>query len=112
MEKALENLYPCSNLKHEEDRKHILLQCAALERTRRRLYQVSMPLISDMPLLAPIIREYLYSEDDEVKMQFILDCSTLPLVIQAHQFMGPIVHQILFKSEDMNYCNLWLKVRS
>ena len=58
-----------------------------------------MTLISDMPILAPIIREYLYSEDDEVKMQFILDCSTLPLVIQAHQFMGPIVHihQTLFK---------------
>ena len=37
-------------------------------------------LISDMPILAPIIREYLYSEDDEVKMHFILDCSTLPLV--------------------------------
>ena len=90
-------LYPCLNLKHVEDRKHILLQCAALERTRRRLYQLSLTLISDMPLLAPIIREYLYSEDDEVKMQFILDCSTLPLVIQAHQFMGPIVHQTLFK---------------
>ena len=33
----------------------------------------------------------------EIKMKFILDCSILPLVIQARQNYGDVVHQALFK---------------
>ena len=54
--------------------------------------------ISDKPVLQPIVMAYLYATDDEKQvMQFILDCSVMPLVITAYQNFGPIIHEQLFR---------------
>ena len=51
----------------------------------------------DKPVLKKIVNMYLYSEDEEDRMQFIIDCSVLPLVIASYQLHGQIIHQQLFK---------------
>ena len=87
----------CQNSEIIETREHFLLQCAALDNNRRRLYSLSSTLLADLPLLTPIFHSYLYCSDPDLQLQFLLDCSTLPLVISARQFFGEIIHQSLFK---------------
>ena len=80
-----------------ETREHFLLCCAALNENRRRLYMLSSTLLDEMPLLTPIFHSYLYCNDPNLQLQFILDCSTLPLVISARQLFGEIIPKSLFK---------------
>ena len=87
----------CINSEIIESREHFLLHCPALQEKRRRLFHLSSMLLSEMPLLTPILHEYFYIENTELQLQFLLDCSTLPLVITAHQTFGTMVHQALFK---------------
>ena len=89
--------HSCSSLGIIEDRTHILLHCQALNETRSRLSLFTTRLLQDLPLLGPIIDAYLYSDDDAVRMQFLLDCSVQPMVIAAKQLFGSIVLERLFK---------------
>ena len=87
----------CKNLNISEDSEHILLHCMSLNAERRRLEEFTTQFISDKPLLQPVIATYLFSASDNTRMQFLLDCSVLPLVIVAHQTHGPVVYQHLFR---------------
>ena len=55
------------------------------------------PVIVAQPILSDNIRAYLYATDTKVVMQFIIDCSVLPLVISAHQTHGQAIHNHLYK---------------
>ena len=50
--------------------------------------------ISDKPVLHEIVTAYLYAGNENQVMQFILDCSVLPLVITAYQKYGPVIQAI------------------
>ena len=88
----------CKDGNFIEDLMHIIIQCSGLNETRRRLMSFTRNYISDKPVLQPIVMAYLYATDDEKQvMQFILDCSVMPLVITAYQNFGPIIHEQLFR---------------
>ena len=80
-----------------EDIEHLLLHCPAHYETRRRLWRMTASFTAQLPLLAPIIHEYLYAQENDLTMQFLLDCSTLPLVIAARQLHGQNIYVALFK---------------
>ena len=90
-------LDPCNAEKLSEDIEHIVLQCPALTEVRRRLIRFTKDYVSDKPVLKLICDAYLKTDDTPTCMQFLLDCSTLPLVIAAVQEHGAIVHFHLFK---------------
>ena len=90
-------LQSCSNLNLFEDVEHIILHCSGLNEVRRRLFQFTSTYSSDKPVLRPILDTYLYANSPDLRMQFILDCSVLPLVIRGFQEHGKIIHQQLFK---------------
>ena len=71
-----------------EDVEHILLRCSGLTDERRRLDLFTSDYVSDKQVLKKIVAMYLYSEDEEHRMQFIIDCSVLPLVIASYQLHG------------------------
>ena len=88
----------CFNSEIVEDSKHIILHCPALNDQRRRLLEYTYSLLHNMPLLGPILEAYLFGNiDDDILMQFLLDCSVLPLVITAKQLFGDIILAKLFK---------------
>ena len=91
-------LHPsCFAQKYLEDECHILLQCPAYSDNRGRLFQLSKSLAVRIPLINPILDSYLFTERDDLKLQFLLDCSILPLVIHAQQCFGRWILDCLFK---------------
>ena len=90
-------LESCKDLELTEDIEHILLHCAGLTEARRRLVMFTTAYTADKPVLASIVECYLYSSCTALRMQFLLDCSILPLVIEAFQAHGKIIHQHLFR---------------
>ena len=90
-------LQPCKGLKISEDIEHVLLHCSALSDVRRRLVNFTTTYTSDKPVLRTIVDSYLYAPSTSLRMQFILDCSVLPLVIAEVQAQGKIIHQHLFR---------------
>ena len=87
----------CKNFNISEDLEHILLHCVGLSAERRRLQDFTTKFISDKPIAKTITSAYLFFAPDNVRMQFLLDCSVLPQVITAYQSHGPIIHQQLFR---------------
>ena len=87
----------CKDRLITEDLDHIILYCPSLSETRRRLFRFTSDYVAAQPILSDIIRAYLYATDTKVVMQFIIDCSVLPLVISAHQTHGQATHNYLYK---------------
>ena len=87
----------CCNLELFEDVEHIILHCSGLTEVRRRLIQFTSDYSADKPVLQPILDSYLYATCPDLRTQFILDCSVLPLVIQGFEDHGHIIHQQLFR---------------
>ena len=90
-------LESCKNLNIDETLEHIVLQCSGLSETRRRLLIFTLDYVAAHPYISKIVWTYLYSVSPTIVMQFILDCSVLPMVISAYQEHGPTVHAHLFK---------------
>ena len=90
-------LSTCNNEQLYEDIEHILLGCRGLTDERRRLKLFTTEYVSDKPVLKTIVDAYLYSDAEDDRMQFLLDCSVLPMVITPYQEYGQIVHNQLFK---------------
>ena len=86
----------CWDLKLAENIEHFLLRCDALTDERRRLYLYSINLGNEFPLLQPVLDAYLFTNDDDIKMKFLLDCSSLPMVIRASQLFGDRIYAVLF----------------
>ena len=87
----------CKGQRFFEDINHIIIRCSGLDETRRRLTNFTAEYIADKPVIQQIVQTYLFSSNEEVTMQFIIDCSVLPLVIASYQKYGPTVHEHLFK---------------
>ena len=87
----------CKDLKISENIQHILLHCAGLTEVRRRLVAFTGKMTDDKSVLKQIIETYLFSQDEELRMQFLMDCSVLPPVITAYQEYGATIHQSLFR---------------
>ena len=87
----------CYHLKQIEDTKHFLLHCLGLSCERRRLYDKLCKNLSDKPFLAALLEQTLFGEDDDAKIQFLLDASTLPSVISAYQRHGEAILIECFK---------------
>ena len=87
----------CLNLNLIEDNCHFLLHCLALSEQRRRLAAQASNILASNPVFKPIFDAYLFCNDDNLRLQFLLDCSILPMVIQAYQLFGDYVHNFLFK---------------
>ena len=54
-------------------------------------------IIASNPVFKPIADAYLFCDNDNLRLQFLLDCSVLPMVIRAYQLLGKIEHEFLFK---------------
>ena len=76
-----------------ESVKHILIECDAYILCKRRLY--SLWLSTQNKVVLKLILEALSNETDYL-LQFIIDCSVLPSVIQATQNYGNTVLKELF----------------
>ena len=76
-----------------EDTKHILVQCNAYIDCKRRLY--SLWLSTRNKVVLKLVLEAL-SNESEYLLQFIIDCSVLPSVIEATQSHGNFVLKELF----------------
>ena len=64
---------------------HLLLFCPSLNNTRERLLELVSSVCLEDESISTILKSVFSSPDPEVPMQFLLDCSTMPAVIQAAQ---------------------------
>ena len=87
----------CLDLKQIETQEHFILHCAGLSDERRRLCDIISRFASDKPVLQSLLVEYFYTNNDALKMQFLIDPSVLPRTISAFQQFGEEVHQHCFK---------------
>ena len=74
---------------------HVLISCPQYETVRNRL-KTSIESIADQHAAA-VIRSVLDQDDHELLLQFLLDCSSTPVTIEASQtfgksITGPIFH--------------------
>ena len=90
-------LSPCNNSFLFEDIEHFLLRCTALTEVRRRLFRFTVDYVREKPVLKQVCDAYLQPSNTTLFMQFLLDCSVLPLVISAVQTHGQVVHFHLFR---------------
>ena len=88
---------PCFNLKICESVEHMLLHCPAVSEERRRLALFTSKLVLENNVLEDIVPILSDEYEDDVKVQFLADCSTLPKIISAFQIHGEIIHQLCFK---------------
>ena len=92
---------------HKGTVESFLLSCPSLSPIRETLKEYSMSYISNKyPHLITLATQCL--SDDPV--QFLLDCSTIPAVITAHQAEGEQVLYAFFKI-SRNYCHGLYKAR-
>ena len=90
-------LSTCNGSQLYEDIEHFILRCSALTEVRRRLIRFTEDYVVDKPVLKPLCDAYLLPDNTALCMQFLLDCSVLPMVISAVQLYGQIVHFHLFR---------------
>ena len=87
----------CLYLKQIESQEHFLLHCGGYSDERRRLYSFITDFSADKPVLKNVLSTYLFTDDNEFRMQFLLDPSVLPDVISACQLFGDQIQQYCFK---------------
>ena len=76
---------------------HLLLYCEDLVPARVRVATLWSKTLLEKPSLLPIVEKYFSScENEYLVIQFLLDCSTLPEVVKAHQAEGSWVLDTLF----------------
>ena len=76
---------------------HILLHCEDLVPARVRVASLWTKTLLDKPSLASIVDRFFSScENEQLVIQFLLDCSTLPEIVKARQAEGPWVMETLF----------------
>ena len=87
----------CNNLQLFEDIEHFIVRCTALTEVRRRLFRYTEEYVREKPVLKQLCDAYLQPANPTLYIQFLLDCSVLPLVISAVQLHGQDVHFHLFR---------------
>ena len=87
----------CFNLKQTESHEHFLLHCPGYFDERRRLDNFIIEFSADKPVLKNLLSKYFFTDENHLKMQFILDPSVLPCFISAVQLFGNQIHQYCYK---------------
>ena len=87
----------CKNIFVSETIQHVLLHCSGMNENRRRLKSFTDKIAVDKPVIQQIISTYMNTDDEYLRVQFLLDCSVLPLVISSYQIHGPIIYQQLYR---------------
>ena len=83
---------------------HLLLFCPSLEKTRNRLLELVTKVSAEDTQIYLITNAVFSDPDPKVLMQFLLDCSTLPVVIQTTQHSGPHIRdRLLYVSRTWCY---------
>ena len=78
----------CTPSDSEGSLEHLLLYCPALNYTRSKLLQLCSRVSSENEQISSIIHHVFNSDDPQVVMHFLLDCSTMPIAITATQLFG------------------------
>ena len=86
----------CAGLAISEDIEHILLNCSSLSPVRQRLVNFTIEYTRSVPVLSQMILD-LTNPNTPLFLQFLLDCSSIPVVISAVQLLGHEVLHHLFK---------------
>ena len=86
----------CYNNKSVESPEHILLHCPAYNSARNNM--IAMCLKIKNPISHGLVTSLLLSKSNSIKMQFLLDSSSIPEVIASIQLYGEQV------SKDLFYC--------
>ena len=86
----------CAGLAIYENIEHILTSCSSLSLVRQRLVNFTIEYSKSVPVLSQIILE-LTNPNNPLFVQFLLDCSSIPIVISAVQLLGQEVLHHLFK---------------
>ena len=79
-----------------EDLTHIVQRCVALEDVRRKLIDHTDIIASSLPEYIKKIVILYCNPESQAFCEFLLDCSTMPLVISAVQSYGDEVFHPLF----------------
>ena len=74
---------------------HILLRCQALSSVRYQLLSLAAKVSFEHPRLFAVISEAFLSNSQDRIMQLILDCSSIPSVINTTQTFGPQIRDRL-----------------
>ena len=74
---------------------HILLRCQALSMTRYKLMSLAGRVSLEHHQLSFIISQFFNSDSQDALMQLLLDCSTIPIVIQSTLLYGPFIRDRL-----------------
>ena len=74
---------------------HILLRCQALSMTRFKLMSLAGRVSVEHHQLSFIISQFFNSDSQDALMQLLLDCSTIPIVIQSTLLYGPFIRDRL-----------------
>ena len=67
---------------------HLLLHCPALSHTRSRLLSLCDKTADEDDKLSKIINLVVKNSSEQVMMQFLLDCSVMPMVVAMTQISG------------------------
>ena len=87
-----------------EDLPHILTQCSALITTRNNLFQFAKKYVEVLPDCIRFLILDLCRSENPLHHQFLLDCSSIPSVIQAHQIGGTdVLHHLFYISRTWVY---------
>ena len=87
--------YPsCSTKSQEESPEHILLECPAYALARNTL--LNLIIETKYPPTNQIATSIMLTGSTQIKMQLLLDCSSLPVVITAQQRHGDKITSDLF----------------
>ena len=78
----------CAPLQFDGTLEHLLLFCPSLKKTRDRLLELVSKVSTEDNQISFIINSVFCDPDPNVLMQFLLDCSTMPVVIDTTQRSG------------------------
>ena len=85
----------CPELKQQEDITHILLVCPALNDARSHVIDIWNESSSESPVLLKLVLDLRTKSPEEI-VQFLLDCASVPSVIEVVQDHGTIILEKLF----------------
>ena len=79
-----------------ENIEHILVYCKGLDETRARVLEMWYQKLKNYPAIQNIMKGIMESCDAAVIVQFLLDCSVVPAIIEIVQANGEETLEILF----------------
>ena len=90
------SLPSCVNLQIKGDLEHFLSSCESLIVTREDMINYMFSYSLNYPEIIKILKAYAHPKCNDF-VNFVLDCSSLPLVIQTYQRQGKYILDMLFK---------------